>query len=189
MYRIYKFLAFSLMLSLALPAGVFASNVYVGSPVSNSFSQVKPLVAISVHQAKASAVIVPLVTSGASLSVSCSVFASSFSNVVQNASAINLNQPASCFTLVPGSVTVQPSLIVTPLRALPSIVIKPVQRVAQYPAYGHVPASADTALPLLVAGALVGFLYEEKVRIQKLGRKLGALHYVISLEQMQILRC
>ena len=109
---------------------------------------------------------------------------------INNAGAINLNQPASCFSFVPARVEAPSSLAVVLMHQFATVVAPSQNRVAELPSFMPKPAVQDTALPSLVFIASAAVVFEQRKSIQKTAaRFLGNIAQGLTLHQLGVLRC
>ena len=114
-------------------------------------------------------------------------------NLVQDSGNINLNQPASCFSLKLGTVAKSESLVVQPLAAAPVRIIVTNVRPeisAEALASGQGPAAALPLLPATYAFSVMTiFAFAKKLADKARRIKAAQPDLTLSLGRLQVLRC
>jgi hypothetical protein len=185
--RIWKILSVFVVAALALPAGIFASV----QNAQNSGRQVAAQAAqlVRVVSTQSAQVVVPQALASSN-TWECSLNAATPQNFLQNAEAVNLNKPASCFSLALARPVVQPKLSVVLFRQFDTVVAPNPNRILE--SFSFIPTLPvrDSALPglaFVVAGII---LFEEKKLIQKLAVQLPEnTAQGLTLYQLGVLRC
>jgi hypothetical protein len=183
--RIWEIITFFIIVSLVLPVGVFAA------PITGP-SRASAPVAVTPQIVKVVAAIPRQTVLPQSSAVSaCSSAASVSEGLVQNFGAVNLNQPASCFKLVPASkFAALPALAVVSMRQAAVVVLQNQNRISKSPLLAPEPQTRDMALPVLVFAASALVVFEEKKSVQKAAVRLSEYFIQsLTLHQLGILRC
>jgi hypothetical protein len=182
-----KILLIFVVFALALPTGIFASVKNVQNSGGQTSAQIAQLVRVVALKTSA------VVTSPALASPNtggCSSNTAPTQNLIQNAEAVNLNQPASCFGLALARPVSQPKLTVVMPRQSVAIIVPSPNRILGAPSYVPMPAAQGSALPGLVFVFSGIILFEEKRIIRKLAVRLSAyIAQNLTLHQLGVLRC
>lgn len=187
MRKFLRITSFLIIASLAVPAGVFALPKNVQS--SAKTAAVSAIQLVKVVAALPAQTVVPQAQS-ASAVTACSVKIAANANLVQNAGAVNLNQPASCFSLAPAQLAAAASLAVAQLLLAATVVVVNHSSFFETPFFAPSPLGPGSALPALVFAALTVILFEERKSIQKAAtRLLGNFIQSLTLHQLRVLRC
>jgi hypothetical protein len=182
--KIWEILSFFIIVSLAVPAGVFANSPAVFSPAGQA--PVVTAQVVTVTAVKSQQTVVPQ----SSAASSCSFAAMASAGLTQNFGVINLNQPASCFSLVLAKAAALPSLTVTVAHPAAVVVVQNQNRISGAPLFVPKQAGQDTALPSLVFIVSVVLMFEERKSIQKTFNRLSKnIIQSLTLHQLGILRC
>jgi hypothetical protein len=185
--RFSKIISLFILLSLILPVGVFARE-------KGLFEQPKQLKAPSVQAVKVisltpTASVVPQANNRQS-STSCSLSSNLPSNLLQNAGAINLNQPASCFTLAHAQLTAVAKLFVVAPPALAAIVVVAHDYIFQTPTLAPQPMATTSSLPIAIFVALVIFVFEDNKFFKKIGIIASeSFKKSLTVYELQVIRC
>lgn len=187
MQKIWKILTVFIVLSLALPGGIFASiqNPQASDPQATvAAMQLVRVVSVQPSQTVVAEGLASYKNSACSLNPSAS------SNLLQKAESFNLNQPASCFVLAAYRPAALPELTVTFARQTAAVVVSSHNSIAEDPSFQPLPLSKDSALPILVFTALGVILYEKKKAVKSLVfRVFVNLNSRIILNRFMVLRC
>jgi hypothetical protein len=183
------FLSFLLFLFLVIPEGSFAlAQPDAGQPVSKKLqTEASFPTVIKVVSASGAVGILP-VWSG---NPSCMGAPSAPQNLVQDTGILNLNQPASCFSISLAEPVVSPSLAVEPLGLSAPGPVGVVSQPVYAPNYA-LPVAAQN-LPLLpVAASVLMFaavLVFTNMERKNLKPSRLFLIYNLSISQLQVFRC
>jgi hypothetical protein len=181
----YNLIILSLITALVVPAGLLAVPAAPTAANFHHSAAVSPV--LSVVAAPATAV-VAVTAQSASF---CSLATLVSSNLVQEASLINLNQSADCFTIQNAQLSVSQQLAVTHAISTATVAVtdnsatnwNQVQSPEPLPA--AVPALPAVGLVLLVVSGVLTFdLVKRKQRHQPC-----RFVQVLSLSQLQVMRC
>lgn len=126
------------------------------------------------------------------LPVNCKFSAGSSANLVQNALAVNLNQPADCFSFVAARPQSEALSIAVQVTVLPSqaVVVVSNPLAIQAPSLNPAPfAQNSPVLPLAGSVAVAGLGVLQKRVLVKALKMAKNLKFNLSLQQLQVLRC
>lgn len=187
MRKIFKFISVSVLISLVLPAGVFASPK---GPEGRGDTAAAPTVqlvkVISVQTAQS--VVLPV--SSAIKIASCYVKNMAGSNWVQDAGAINLNQPASCFALTPEHLPEPFSLSVTSAHPAGTIIVTRRVDIFNTPVLASQPLGTGSALPIMVFTVFGILAFEQKKSLRKNKISLPVnIKKILTVYELRVLRC
>jgi len=183
--KIRVILSFFIITSLAVPVGAFASSPAVFSPAGQA-----PVATAQVVKAAAARPQQTVVPPSSAAAPSCSFAATAPADLTQNFGVINLNQSASCFSLVLAKAAALPSLTVTVAHPAAMVVVPNQNRISGTPLFVPEPAGQDTALPVLVFVVSSAILFEERKTFLKASTRLAKnIIQSLTLYQLGVLRC
>jgi hypothetical protein len=165
----------------ALPESIQASK----TDQSSTAIQLVKVVTVTPNQR-----VVPQTFARAPQSTGCSLTASASAGLLQNGADLNLNQPASCFSLVPGSAVAQSSLAVVVIHSSATIVLPSRNYIAEKGVFVPSPIKQESSLPALGFIALAVVLLEEGKSFKKIVRhSTASFTQSLTLHQLGVLRC
>ena len=190
-------LALAIFLSLAFPAqGAFLSSKQASSKNQASDNSISVTKTIPVVTAKPDQIVIAATPAGGKniLASSCQISAQATGVLLQGSFAVNLNQPASCFSLTPAHLAVSAApLAVLPLaQAQPKVVVLVTPPMFSSPDFSTTPASPFVpVLPLAVYGfAILAFSKRRSLKqsfLKLTNNSQGELP--LTLHQLMMLRC
>lgn len=190
MLKVWKFFSVSVIVALVLPAGVFSLPQHAqNAPRQSALFTEQTVKVVAVKTQKR---VVPLSSNNTiAQNADCSMAtAISTNNLVQSGGAVNLNLPASCFSIVQSKVVAAPSLMVALIRPQTKIVVQRQILIAAAPAFIPKPLQQDSSLPTLVFLASAAVIVQERKSIQNAGRRLlKNIIQNLTLHQLGVLRC
>jgi len=178
---------------------IFQGGSIFGSTANASRQQENPQPAITpqlikVVSAQATTKIIAVNFSAGSADIPCIKTAAQSADLVQSTGIINLNQPASCFSLKISSPTFEPvKLSVMPLN-LPPVKVLVAARPGPVISPGglsQAPLKSETpVLPAVSLGVIVSFAIASRRKIFRTA-SAGVLvaRQALSLQQLRVLRC
>lgn len=187
MNRISRIILLFIGFSLVLPTGVFASPVSSKSTPQPALSASAQLVKVVTIAPTQTVSVAARATSG---QTSCAA-AVQKDDLVQDAGAINFNQPSSCFSLVPARpAAAAAELSVVPLRQAVKIVVENHLNISEIPSLTPPPLSRSNALPAIGFAAIGALAVEYKKYFRKSSVAVQAvIKSTLTVYQLQIMRC
>jgi hypothetical protein len=186
--QIWKFASGLIILALVFPTGLFASAKNIMASESQKLSTATQVITLTTIQT--SQTIVTQMQPATSQESSCAISASVTGSLVQNGGVVNLNQPASCFTLVPAKVVASPSLAVVTLHEVTKIILPQYNQISKMPSLVPSSASRNEAMPALVIVAAVLVLIEDKKsNIKSAIKSLEQTPSSLVVRRLVVLRC
>jgi hypothetical protein len=185
-HKTFKFFLFLIIFSQVLPVGVFASpkaaqttmKSVALSPQLVKVTVIKPAQTITTGQVAAAA------------TASCVASKTLEANLVQGNGGINLNQPASCFSLSQGHVVASGPLIVVSAKPLATIIVVNHSAVFESPYFMPQPYAKEGALPVLAFAASALFIFEERKKVKNISFALfESPKKLLTVYQLQVIRC
>ena len=185
--QIWNIISVFVITLLAVPTGVFAapqSFLYDSAGAGIPMAQVVKVVRVQTRQK------VAFRQAAAVQSASCLFQNSAAANLVQSGGTVNLNQPASCFTLIPAKASAQSELAVAVIKPLETIVLPSQNRISQLPVFAPGQTTQNAALPVLIFIVSAAVLTEQKKGILKFANKRSVnIARALTIHQLGVLRC
>jgi hypothetical protein len=167
--------------------GVFASPKNVPSPAETATVSAVQLVNVVTVTSTQTIVTQPSLVFK---STACSAGTAAGGDLVQGAGAINLNQPASCFSLSSVQLAAAASLAVVAIHSAVKIVVASHVDILALPSLIPQPFSQSGALPIMVFAAFGVLVFEEKKAFQKIIISFSqGFKKILTIYQLQVIRC